>query len=881
MSLAPGTRLGPYEIVSSLGAGGMGEVYRARDARLDRTVAIKLLPDTVAPDPDARERFDREARAASSLNHPNILSVFDVGREANGAYLVTELIEGVTLRERLRDGAVPPREIVNVGAQIADGLAAAHGAGLVHRDLKPENIMVTREGRAKILDFGLAKPVHDSAITQQTRTDISHAGMLVGTVGYISPEQVRGQTADARSDLFSLGVVLYELAAGRQPFARATAIETLNAVLKEDALELSSAVPDGLRQIVSHCLEKEPERRFQTAADVAFALRSFASGTAVTPTTMPAMTERRRQSTRRALAAAAALALVSAGVLAGRWTAEGDVASPVLRYEAYTGFDAAPAVSPDGKTLAFTSTRDGTSRVWLKQLTGGGEAALTSGPDSYPRFHPDGTSLLFIRREGDRNALFRQAIVGGEPRRLAVDIEEADWSPDGRQIVMVRRQRGATNATASTLLIAAADGADPRSVAVVESVVTHPRWSPDGTTLAASEFGLRTQRRLALISVADGTVRMLDTPLARRRMSSPSWLADGRLAYAQAESVTADTSGSAARIYAHDIRRNTTRMLLWTPVNAEVLDVAGDGSLIWDGVSAVANLRVFDISGGPSGPTRSLTRGQSNDRQPIFSRDGEWIVFTSNRSGNLDLWATSLSSGATKRLTDDEGDDWDPGVTHDGRLVWSSARSGNFEIWSANFDGSDARQISRDGVDAENPTTTRDGWVVYTAAEPRSGIWKMRLDGSAVTQIAAGDGIAPEVSPDGALVVATVQTRGTPQVRIQVFRVADGAKVPFEIVLPSPELTFGIGRARWMPDGKRLAFLGLDERGVRGIYVQDFVAGSDTTATRRRLAAFDAEMRTESFAISPDGRTVVATATDQLRTILRADGLPGVARPRR
>jgi eukaryotic-like serine/threonine-protein kinase len=347
-----------------------------------------------------------------------------------------------------------------------------------------------------------------------------------------------------------------------------------------------------LRQIIGHCLEKEPARRFQTAQDVAFALRSFAShpaSTAKTITSAQSPAALWNWSVRALLA----LTRIGTGALIERWRhGVGTAEAPILRYEAYSGFDSAPVVSPDGNTLAFTSTRDGTSRIWLKQLNGGGEAALTTGPDTFPRFHPDGASVLFIRRDGDRNVLFRQSLVGGEPRRLVADVDEADWSLDGRQIAMLRRHQGADNVMKSSLLVAAADGSSLRTVTTIDSVFTHPRWSPDGTWVAATEFGLRSLRRLALISVSDGAVRLL-------------------------------------------------------------------------------------------------------------------------------------------------------------------------------------------------------------------------------------------------------------------------------------------------PDGKRLAFLGVDERGMRGIYIQNFAPERYTSPTRRPLAAFDADMRTESFAISPDGTMVVATGEEQLRSIVRADGLTGITRPRR
>jgi len=285
MPLAPGARFGPYEIVSPLGAGGMGEVYRARDARLGRDVALKVMPPEVANDASRRQRFELEARAVAALNHPNIVAVYDVGIEAGVAYIVSELVDG----ESLRGMKLPLRKTLDIAVQIAGGLAAAHDAGIVHRDLKPDNILLTRPGSAnpgqiKILDFGLAKVrAARVAAANETVTVATEPGVVMGTVGYMSPEQVRGLDVDHRSDIFSFGVILYELLAGARAFAGETSVDTMQAILRHEAPELPESVPVGLRQVVSHCLEKEPAARFQSARDLAFALSAIAqtsSGTA-------------------------------------------------------------------------------------------------------------------------------------------------------------------------------------------------------------------------------------------------------------------------------------------------------------------------------------------------------------------------------------------------------------------------------------------------------------------------------------------------------------------------------------------------------------------------------------------------------------------------
>jgi eukaryotic-like serine/threonine-protein kinase len=284
LALSPSTRLGPYEIIAPLGAGGMGEVYRARDTRLGRDVAIKVLSAGFAKDADRVRRFTIEAQATGALNHPNILAVYDVGTHDGAPYLVAELLEGETLRARMDEGRIPLTKALDLARQVASGLAAAHTKDITHRDIKPENLFVTTDGRAKILDFGLAKASvsgADATADDPTRLNsATAAGMVLGTVGYMSPEQVRGDAADARSDIFSFGVVLYELLSGQRPFIGDTAVQTMNAILTEDPPEITTttrALPPALERVVRHCLEKKPDERFQSARDLAFALDALSS----------------------------------------------------------------------------------------------------------------------------------------------------------------------------------------------------------------------------------------------------------------------------------------------------------------------------------------------------------------------------------------------------------------------------------------------------------------------------------------------------------------------------------------------------------------------------------------------------------------------------
>src|SRR5262245_39576173 len=464
MTLDSGSRLGPYEILSPLGAGGMGEVYRARDTRLGREVAIKVLPERVAADPAALVRFEREAKAVAALSHPNILALHDFGRDGPVAYAVTELLEGETLREALSSGALSPRRAAEYGVQIANGLAAAHEKGIVHRDLKPDNVFVTRDDRVKILDFGLAKPraaaaSGPDATHSPTVSGYTEPGVVMGTVGYMSPEQVRGLPVDHRSDLFSFGTVLYEMLAGRRAFQGETAAETMTSILRDEPPALSDSsrnAPPALAAVIVHCLEKKPERRFQSARDLAFALETAVAPSGPSaPLPRPAVVTPPPSAWPRRLTVAA---LVFAAAAPGYFVRSRRFVAPASPWNDLTlsllttdpGYEGEPTFSPDGQTIAYVSDRDGNFEIYLQQISGGTAINLTRNPasDIQPAFSPDGREIAFVSNRSGTSDIFHAApglphvggdiwvmpTLGGPARRSVSNGNFPSWTPDGSGI---------------------------------------------------------------------------------------------------------------------------------------------------------------------------------------------------------------------------------------------------------------------------------------------------------------------------------------------------------------------------------------------------------------------------------------------------------------
>jgi Tol biopolymer transport system component len=731
VTLAAGTRLGAYEVIAALGAGGMGEVYRARHLTLDREAAIKVLPPHLGADEMARERFEREARAVAALSHPNILAIHDFGVHEGVAYAVTELLLGATLRERLEEGALPFRKVLQIGADIAAGLAAAHDQGIVHRDLKPENVFITAEGRVKILDFGLARQtVSGTAFAGQgsdarTVQAVTEPGIVMGTVGYMSPEQVKGQAADHRADIFSLGCVLYEMAAGRRAFARDTAAETMTAVLREDPPELpreSGAGPEAFDALVRHCLEKRPEERFQSARDLAFALRSLSGSSTSSGHTGTAVASTSR---RRLALIAGAVVLSGTGLfLAGRFTARRvDAAPQVVSFAQVTdqpGVETTPTLSPDGKSLVYSKTVGTDTDLYVLRIGSRSAVRLTAdspAEDLEPAFSPDGEQIAF-RSGRDGGGIFLMSASGESVRRLTDFGFSPSWSPDGAEIVVARGgviTPTSYLATAHGLSIVTVKSGEARPLAI-DGRAMQPAWSPSGVRIAY--WGVRGQsgQRDIWTVAADGSDAVGGgMPVTQDNALdwSPAWSPDGRYLY------FSSTRGGTMNLWRTRIDEYSGRVLgepepITTPSRwSGGLSFSRDGTRLafasLDYRSTI--LRVpFDPAGeAVVGPPEPIVKGTRPIRDHELSPDGEWIAFT-EAGVQEDVFVARVDGTQYRRLTDDAFRDRGPAWAPDGtRLAFYSDRSGGYEAWMIRPDGSGLVQLTSGTGTAGFPAWSPDG----------------------------------------------------------------------------------------------------------------------------------------------------------------------------
>ncbi len=635
MALTAGTKLGPYEIQSQLGAGGMGEVYRARDSRLDRIVAIKVLPSSFSLDKDRLERFEREARSVAALNHPNILAVHDIGTHDGTPYMVCELLEGDPLRERLQGGVLSPRKAIEIAIQIGQGLAAAYDKGIIHRDLKPENIFLTRDGRIKILDFGLAKMARGGSgatnnVQTLTSADISltEAGQVLGTAGYMSPEQVRGIEVDHRSDIFVFGAILFEMLSGQRAFRRDTAAETMTAILKEDLPELTDlnrTISPALDRIVRHCLEKNPDQRFQSARDLVFALEALSptsSSSSLGRVAQPTVVQRARRF--QPLIAVLLVALAAGlGYLAGhRGKATSELTYRQLTFRKGTILSA--RFAPDSRTVIYSaawaglapelfSTRAdtiesrplGLSQVDLLGISSQGELAVSLKPTPLTGFF------------GTLGTLGRTPLTGGTaPREMLENVEWSDWSPDGSNLLVVRT-------VANEERVEYPAGKVVYKV-LVPGWISQPRISRDGKRIAFCKHNARGDDR--------GSVTIIDSDGSNAK-SFGSFASLYGLAWSPKNDevwFTADpaTTTIARRLMAVNMS-GTFRLLAAAPGDLTLHDVAADGTAI---IAIDDRERKIFFSGAQGNEDRELTW---LDRAVLvaLSPDGKQVVFHEGGKG--------------------------------------------------------------------------------------------------------------------------------------------------------------------------------------------------------------------------------------------------------
>ena len=758
MTLAPGTRLGPYEILAPIGAGGMGEVYRARDPRLGREVAIKVLPASFSQDPDRLKRFEQEARAAGVLNHPGITAVHDFGMHDGAPYIVTELLEGETLRNRLLSGPLPVRKALDYAIQIAKGLAAAHEKGIVHRDLKPENLFLTKDGRVKILDFGLAKLKPENAETGQTDLKTvsggTEPGVVLGTMGYMAPEQVRGKAADARSDIFAFGTVLYEMLSGQRAFRGDSAADTITAILSKEPRDLSQTNKDvhpGIDRIVRHCLEKNPEERFQSSRDVAFDLESLSGVSAPTGAVPTASAAPRRRWVAPALIAAAVA--LAAGLAAGYGFGRKTGYVPPPNYQQLTfrrGEIYSARFAPDGQTVVYAAAWDGKPVELF--------ATRTDRPESRV-FGLVGADLLGISKTGemvvslDRHidgpftrsgTLAEVGVSGGvAPREILKDVQWADWGPNGKDLAVVRdvSLRSQLEFPAGHVLYQTAGWISHPRVAPDGNLVAfldHPQRGDDGgmvavvdragkkTTLGggfASEYGLAW-------SPSGKEVWITGAKVGANRAVHALTLAGGeRLLARVTQSLTLQDVAQDGRVLmAHDSIRigilagqqgqPKERELAWLDWSS-LFDVSDDGKTI-----------LFSETGEGSGPAYATFIRGTDGSPPIrlgegggqaLSPDGQWaMVQVGREKRTLTLYPTG--AGEKKVLpTGDLEPQGGGSFSPDGkRLIFTANEPGRgSRIYVLEIAGGKARAVSPEGYRSFSGGVTPDGTRVLAIGPDR------------------------------------------------------------------------------------------------------------------------------------------------------------------
>jgi Tol biopolymer transport system component len=863
-TIAVGTAIGPYEVVGWLGGGGMGEVYRARDSRLARDVAIKLISDPFAADTGRAHRFEQEARAAGQLNHPNILAVYDTGVHAGAPFIVSELLEGRSLRTRILEGALSAHKAIDYARQIADGLAAAHDKNIVHRDVKPDNLFITNSGRIKILDFGVAKltsSTRDASAGTVYVTETA-AGMVVGTAAYMSPEQVRGEAVDARSDIFSAGIVLHEMLTGRPAFSRDTAAETMTAVLKEDpAAPLPADVPASLARIVARCLEKRPEMRFQSARDFGFALEVL-TGTAATAAPAVVVSPGHGRGV-----AVTAIVLLSVLAAAAGWFTRGSIPagfdSPLrdaefTRVTDWEGAEGGAEISPDGRFIAFLADKAGEFDLWLTQTGTGRFVNLTADiaalrpprSDSLLRtfgFTGDGAELWFSVNGDPGLRKMLLPLTGGAPRPfLDAGLSAPSWSPDGARVVYFSDVDG------DPFFLADRNGGNAVRLAVnregVQAAGLHnhnPVWSMDGQWIyfvhgSDPSVAMEIQR----VRPNGGPVERLTPPLAALNFVTPI---DARtLVY-----VARETDGSGPWLWALDVDSRATRRVIASVDQYTSVAATRDGHRV---VATLAN------------PTATLWRVPLRDR-PAGDGDiqpypvaagralaprfrGTTLYYLSGRDGRDGLWRAEDGRASEVWKSMDGALSGPAAISPDGsRVVVTERMPGKRRLIIMSADGTGSQTLGG-SIDIQGSANqgTADwspdgGWIVAGGRDEQGpGLFKIPADGGAPVRLLAGQAVNPVWSPRGDLIVYSGAFVAG-QADVLGVR-PDGSPVHLPKVRARP------GGYRFLPGGSGLVYL-------PGLDTLDAAVLDLNTNTIRTVARFTNLGISRTFDITADGKYLV------------------------
>ncbi|HEY6137702.1 MAG TPA: protein kinase [Thermoanaerobaculia bacterium] len=866
MRIAKGVSVGPYRILSPIGAGGMGEVWRARDERIGRDVAVKVLPESF--NQEAVKRFEQEARAAGSLSHPGLVTIFDVGTAGEWPYIVMELLEGESLRDVIGDGdtrtPLPPRKAIDYAAQAATALAVAHDRGIIHRDLKPENLFVTPDRRVKILDFGLAKLAADATDAdgrKRTSQHLTGAGFAVGTPAYMSPEQVRAAPVDHRTDIFSLGVILYEMLTGKHPFEMPSAVETMSAVLNDDPQPIETLVPavsPALAALVRHCLEKNPRERFRSAHDLAFHLLTVpemlqTSGSGV-PVPTP-LKEGKARSFRTWMIVAPIVLAAAAGGFALRALRR---PAPPAEWRAYKqltfgdGVETDPAIAPDGKSFAYALGQPGHRDIYVQRVDGRAATNLTgdSGTDNAePAFSPDGSKIAF-RSERDGGGIYVMGVTGESVRRLTTALgHNPSWSPDGTRIVFSTASTGFGphyhRADGTLRIVDTRDGTNrlllDRRVTGVETDALQPSWSPHGKRIAFwGVSGTDSQRQIWTIDPeAEQPMKTLVRVTSDVALHwNPVWSPDGRFLYFGSDR---DGTLNLWRIAIDETTGNPEGAPEPVSLPASFsgsFSISQRGEVVFNTLNRSYRLLAlpFDVGSGRTGEPRVLFGGAEEILTFEPSPDGRSVAYTTGGGAQEDVFVANADGTRLRQLTNDAARDRSVSWSADGKtLYFFSDRGGSYRIWRIGADGSGLTAVTDDAdlkrVGATTiftPSPSPDGRTLLAQARKGVFVHPDRPSGQRLEPIPAPV-VLSGWSPDGTRLVGTDSRR--------------------QIILYSPGtqrlegLAVAGSNPRWLADGRHIAFFDAGRISVFDLPTRSLKssalplpAGVDINAVRPRLS---------------------------------------------